>query len=533
MRREIRLLLKQELCNLWGMNQIKYSRNRKQRNRLLLLLAAYAISGGVLIAYIGIISYVLVLLSMEKTIPVYLTAVASMILFFFNALKAGSMIFDIRKYEMTAPLPVRPASIVISRFAAMYVQDMGLCLAVMAPAVLVYGFCLRPSAGFYGGMLLGAILIPLLPLCAAAAVGALITAVSSRMKHRNLVTILLTMALTIGILLLCTGGQASLEGSLAGMTEGDLQNIADLAEQQISNIYPPAGWLGRGIMQGDAKAFVKLMLVSFVPLGVLVALVQWKFAELCRALNARSSHSNYQLKELTVRSSLKALYWRELKRYFSSVIYVTNTLIGYLLMLVIAAGICFGGIEKIDELFGITGIVVPILPLLFGVICAMSSTTVSSISMEGKQWWIAKSLPVTTGQLFDSKILVNLTVGLPCIAVSDVLLFISVENTFWGYVWMAIVPAAYLLFMSVLGIAINCRMPLLRWESEAAVIKQSGAVLCNMLIGMASGILPMIAVLLLPASMTNPVMGLVTAAVLAASALIYRGSRRTDLRTIE
>lgn len=531
--REIRLLLKLELCNPWGLNQIRYGRDNKQRNRLLMLLAAYGILGCVVLTYTGILSYVLVLLSMERTIPAYLMTVISLIVFFFTALKAGSLIFDVRKYEMTVPLPVRPAAIVISRFAAMYVKNLGLSLLVMIPAAAVYGFCLHPSAGFYAGMLLGAVLMPFLPLCAATAVGALVTAVSSRMKHRNLVNILLTMILTIGILVLCTGGQASLEGSLEGMTKGELQQITGMIEQQINNMYPPAVWFGQGVTDGDVGALLKLALISLVPFAALMSLVQWKFPKLCRALNARSVRGNYRLRELTVNRPLKSLYLRELKRYFASGIYVSNTLIGYLLMVVMAVAICFAGMEKIDALLGMPGLLTPVLPLLLGLLCGMSSTTVSAISMEGKQWWIAKSLPVTVRQLFDSKILVNLTIGLPCIVASDVLLFLSVKNTLLGYMWLAVVPIAYLLLMSVLGIAVNCRMPFFTWESEVAVVKQSGAVLCNMLIGLAAGILPIIAVRLLPSAMTNLVMGLVTAAVLAAGALIYRNICRTDLKTIE
>ena len=152
--------------------------------------------------------------------------------------------------------------------------------------------------------------------------------------------------------------------------------------------------------------------------------------------------------------------------------------------------------------------------------------------MEGKQWWLTKSLPLTTAQILDSKILVNLTVALPCLVLTDLILMIAVKTTFLGYVWIFVIPFAYLLLFSVLGITINLKMPLFDWESEAVVVKQSGAVVVSMMTGMISTILPMVLVLVLPRRLTDVCLGAVTVLVLAVTAVLYRKNRRVDLRKI-
>ena len=531
--REVRLLTTISLRNVLGINQIRFSGDKKQKNRLRLLLVTYAILGVILGGYTGALSYGLVLIGMDRVLPAYLLTVISMLIFFFTAFKAGSILFDTVSYEMLTALPVRQSSIVLSRFLNMYVQNIGMCLVVMLPAAGVYAWFRKPGLWFFFSMMTGTLLIPLLPMTAACVIGALVTAVSSRIKHRNLINTVLTLGLTIGFIVIVTVKSASLEmeGSIP-QNEAMIKEMADMLEMAINSIYPPAKWFGKAVMDGSLSAFVGYLLISVVPTAAFIFLVQRNFQKISRALRAQKSLGNYRLQGLKGSSQLKALYFREIKRYFASGLYVMNTLIGYLLIVVLAAGILTAGVEKMEEMLEIPGLVGRFLPFVLAMICGMGSTTVSSISMEGKQWWLVKSLPVTTAQILDSKILVNLTVGLPCLLVSDLILLVAVKTTVLGYVWIFVIPLAYLLLFSVLGITINLKMPLFDWETEAAAVKQSGAMLVSMLISMASGIVPMILIFILPESLTNLCLGAVTVLVLAVTAALYRRNRRVDLRKI-
>ena len=531
--REVRLLTTVSLRNVLGMNQLRFSGDKKQKNRLRLLLITYALLGVILGGYAGALSYGLLLVGMERVLPAYLVTVISMIIFFFTAFKAGSILFDTVSYEMLVALPVRPASIVLSRFLNMYVQNMGMCLVVMLPAAGVYAGLRKPGLWFYFSMVAGTFLMPLLPMTAACAIGALAMAVSSRIKHRNLINIVVTLTLTIGFIVVVTAQSASLEmeGSILQNPEM-IKEMSAMPEKVINSMYPPAKWFGEAVMDGSVAAFGGYVMISLVPAAVLIFLVQRYFQKISQALRAHKSMGKYRLQGLKGNSQLKALYFREMKRYFASGIYVMNTLIGYLLVVVLAAGILIAGMGEMEEILGMPGLVGRLLPLVLAMICGMGTTTVSSISMEGKQWWLTKSLPVTTAQILDSKILVNLTVGLPCLLLADLILVVAVKTTFLGYVWIFVIPFAYLLLFSVLGITINLKMPLFDWETEAAVVKQSGAMLVSMLISMASGIVPMVLVFILPESLTNLCLGAVTVLVLAVTAVLYRRNRRVDLRKI-
>ena len=528
--REIRLLTILSLRNVWGINQVRFGRDRKKRNRLMLLLAAYGILGLMLGLYMGMGCYGCVMLGMGEVIPALVLTAASALIFFFTVFTAGKVLFDEGTYERLIVLPVRPSSIVISRFLKMYLLNIGICLVVMLPAAGVYGICLHPGVGFYLGMALGVLLLPFLPITAASIIGAIVIAVSSRMKHRNLVSVVLMMALTVGYIVLVSGNGAAMEEMT--LTTEQLAQVAETAKQQINSLYPPAAWFQAGVLEGDVASWICFLLISVVPFTGMVAVVQRYFQAISARLHARQTRGNYKLETLSVGSLTSALYKKELKRYFSCGIYVMNTLIGYVLMVVLAIGICVTGTEQMEGMLGLPGLINRALPLVMGMLCGISTTTTSAISIEGRQWWLLNSLPITTKQILDSKMLVNLTVGLPSMLLADIFLILSVETDVWGYVWMIAVPITYLLLFSVLGITINLKMPLFQWESEAEVVKQSTAVLVSMLTGMGLGLIPMVLVLVLPRNLTDLIMAAVMFLLLTLTILLYRRNGRVDLKKI-
>jgi len=534
MLKQIKYLSKIQLCNIWGFNQIKYGKDKKQRNRLLLLLVTIVFLGLFMAVYSGFITFALALIGIGELALVFMLAAVSLLILFFSLYKAGSILFDLGTYDMLISLPLSPAAIVVSRFITMYVRDLGFSLVIMLPAGVVYGVMARPGLSFYFLLLIGIFLLPLLPITIATALGAVITAISSRMKHKNLVTVVLTMLLSVGIIVF------SMTFSYGGMdaageftiTEDMLKEVGSLAGTQIYGIYPPTRLFAAGVT-GNLAAFLGFAATSILPFLATVGLVQWKFVAICSALHSKSTGGNYQMKELSASSPTAALYKRELKRYFASSLYVMNTMIGYVLMVVLAVTVFLTGAEKLEEILQIPGIIARGMPFLLAFMCSISSTTNSTISMEGKQWWLVKSLPVSTRQVFNSKMLVNLTVALPCYVIAVVLLLFAMDVSLLQAIWQIVIPLLYILLVSVMGITLNCKLPVFDWDTEAAVVKQSGAMLFALLIGMVSVLIPMILVFAVQEPFSNIIMVITAAAVLIATLILYRNNNKIDLRDIE
>ncbi len=122
------------------------------------------------------------------------------------------------------------------------------------------------------------------------------------------------------------------------------------------------------------------------------------------------------MKALKVSTPLNALYKRELRRYFSSPLYVMNTAIGMILAVLASGALLFMGAAKVEQLLEIPGLAAlagDFAPCSFHAGGDVLHHHVFRLAGGEPSLWLAKSLPVTPMLVFGSKILVNLTVTVP------------------------------------------------------------------------------------------------------------------------
>lgn len=527
--KQIKCLSGISLCNTLGLNEARFGRDSKKRQRVILLGCTFLFLGLMLLFYTGLLSYAYVRIGLLHMIPAYLLAVTSLIILFFSLFKAGNVIFDRDLYEKQIVLPVRPSAIIFSRFLTMYLFNAVLALLVMIPGAAVYAWAAKPAISFYFMMAFGIFLLPLLPMTVATALGALVLAVSSRVKHKNLVNILLSAVLTIGAVVL----SVVLSFQSEQVSQRDLTNLSAIIYDKIGKSYPPALLFSAGVVDGNWGDFLLFAVSSLLVFLLFLLLVQWKYVEICTALSSHAAGGNYVMRQLVQNSPLKAFYQKELRRYFASSIYVLNTGMGYILMVVFSIAVLAVGVDKIEDMMQMKGLIGRMAPLLLSSLCIITSTTSSAISMEGRQWWIVKSLPVTTETVLDAKILVNLTIALPCYLISVCLLCLAVPADLAGDLWMILLPFLYILFSSVLGITVNLKMPVFNWESEVAVVKQSGATLVCMLFGFLSVVFPFVFLFLLPSGCKNLVYLGTSVVIVLITAVLYRKNNRILLKNID
>ena len=523
--KQIKLLSALQLCNLFGINEVRYSRDPKKRKRLISMACLYVFLILLMGFYVGGLAYGFILVGVADIIPLYLSAVTSVVILMFTIFQAGPVLFNLKTYDNTIVLPVRATAIVISRLLTMYLFNAALSFLVLFPGTLVSGIFLKPELSFYLMMLLGAFFLPLIPMTIAMILGALIYGISSRMKHKNLAVIILSILVVLipllSPLLLPKGNET---------TDVELVKMISTALTQAGSLYPPAVWFADSIGAANWGSYLLFSVGSVIFFGVFAAIIGWKFKSICTALNSHAAKRNYIMGKQRRRSSLVALYRKELRRYFASSIYVVNTFIGYFLAVFISLAILIFGTEAIlKELTLPSGLEMQLIPFLLAAVCAISPTTTSAISIEGKQWWVLKTLPVNSEIVFISKILVNLTIALPCYILSTILLCIGLKPTGLDLLWLILIPLIYNLFTAVLGLVINIKMPMFSWESETVPVKQSRAVIVTMMIGFISVVIPVAMLLILPTQWRGLILLGAGTLLLALTWMMYRWSKKVRL----
>lgn len=134
------------------------------------------------------------------------------------------------------------------------------------------------------------------------------------------------------------------------------------------------------------------------------------------------------------------------------------------------------------------GAIKNIIPVFIVFCIATSCTTMASISIEGKQIWIAKNLPVSVLMIFASKILVNLTVLAPTLLAS-LLICYTMQLSFIDSLLIVLLAASFSIFVSLYGLVINLSFPNLSWTNETVIVKQSMASMISVFTGIGMAII--------------------------------------------
>lgn len=302
----------------------------------------------------------------------------------------------------------------------------------------------------------------------------------------------------------------------------------------MRGIYPPAGWFADGVVDANLPRYLGFTIGSIALFLLAATLVGRRYAAVCAMLSARRSGRGFRMTAQRGADVRFALYRRELRRYFASPIYVLNTVVGPILAVVLSGALLFSGVGTFLTEFPIPIALAPrMVAFLLGLLLAMSPTTASSVSMEGRQWRLLKSLPIHTAAVAQGKLLVNFTIAAPAWALSSALAIIALRPEGGALVWLILMPAACVLFSTLLGLGLNLAFPSFGWENETTPVKQGKPVLFCMLAALLCSMLPAAATALLPARYADALGALVFALLIVASALLYRSIIRLDLRSLD
>ncbi len=525
---EIKTLFLLELKSLFGINKALHSKDGKEIKRNRLLLVAYIILGVLACFYVGALVFGLIALNASTIVPMYLSFIASALILFFGIFSAGGKVFGLKGYDILASMPIKTSSIVISRVLILYFSDLIFALLVMIPGTIIYGITLNPSPLFYLLTIVLTLFIPLIPLVISLTLGIFVYFITSRMKKKSIISSLIMVAVVLAVML----SSFTLGYNSGSMSPEDFKNFVNGFTSTINSIYIPSIWFNNAIINLDLLSLIYFVMLS-LGVSVLITFIIVKFFTLIlNSLSIFNVKHEYKVKDIESRGVLKALTIREAKRYFSSSIYVTNTILGPVLATVMAVATCFTDMSTITSDIPLKINVNAVMPFALSAIFCMMTTSTVSISMEGKEFWAIKSLPIKSKTLFDSKILFNLLLMLPFYLVSLVALFMSLKPNIFESLFLILIPLTMMILVVVLGITVNLKFHSFNWENEASVVKQSTASFLGGFAGVFIGGILVVITILAPSFFVNILNIIILAVLWALIILMYTSNNKKKLEDI-
>ena len=456
-----------------------------------LRMALYALLAIVVLACTslmeGLLLYAMIHSGIERFFPLVLLAPSVLFSLFSSAYMASGQLVSAGDHDIVVSLPVSRMAVALSRLLGVYSINMLSQLAILLPGGVLWAVMMRPDWPFYAVYPLMMLSAQLIPLTLGSLLGLAIARIGSWFKSTRVVTLLLSIA---GLLLY-----------LNVMLTLDLENldwlhIGDELQRWVFRLYPPvrlfqAGMLGESPAQG--LLFVALDVAAIAVFAVFYSRYYLRIHALMVARRAgRRFHMTRQKRDGVMRSLLV----REVRRYFASNTYVLNTGFGLILSVVMLIYMKIQTPEALFVLLGmpfLNGVIELALPLLVAFLLGTVCTTGVSLSLEGKNLWILRSMPVNARQIVAVKVLFNLALAAPFLVIDGILMLSTFRTTPLGTVLLFATPLLVLVFTALLGMLINLKFYRLDWQNEADIVKRSvGAglpVLISVLLTMGAGAL--------------------------------------------
>jgi len=298
---------------------------------------------------------------------------------------------------------------------------------------------------------------------------------------------------------------------------------------------------GRGVYENIKKSVIFLLSsnlgeIMTMFLAVLCGLPWLLLSRSFLSIATASGHVGrkvYRAKAVRCRSISSALLDRELRRFTSSANYMLNCGFGTLFLVLASGFLLWQGrelLELVSQSFPERSGAMPVL--LAFVLCllsAMNDTTAPSVSLEGKQLWLAQSLPVSPWQVLRAKLRLQLLITIPPMLLCLVCLLAVYPGSPLELLFIAVTALSYALLMALLGLFLGLKMPNLSWTNEVVPIKQSACVALSLFGGWAVAMIPGALYLLTGIGSLDPLLYLsvVTALLLILSAVLSLWVKRT------
>ena len=486
-------LLKADLINTYKLNGFKDTANRKKAIGMsLIALLVIAMS----FLYIGgaafLVSDVLKSMQLLNILLVFAFALPFFALFMMDIYKMPSVLFSFRDYDMLMSLPVKDNIILAAKVIKLMLSGYMWQFLTGFPIFLVY--CIKSDSLSVFSIIIYIVLfivMPLLPMSIGSAIGFVVAKVSSKMKSKNIIMIIGSFAL----LILIMGVSFSIQNIVNEQAITDMVSSISNIESSffLFSLYVDA------VYDLNLISLLLLILIFVSPFLLFVYLFGKSFKKINSSMmETRASHSTKNVKYQTY-SPVAAIFKKELNFYIHCVIYIVNTFFGMVLLLAASIAVLVADFDiesflsELGQVGGNPGdMKLMAAAMIFGYCIMLSTPTAASISLEGKNLWILKSMPVHPKMIFKGKIALGLIVTLPIGIICSVVIYIGLGLSFMQWLTLLGYTISAGFFSSILGLFINLLLPKLEFKSPTEVVKQSASVGIAVFAGMFLVLIPMV-----------------------------------------
>ena len=414
-------LLKATMSQDMSLFKIK-SKNESKFSKIILQIVLALIVMFSVGSYVAILAEELVKYNLTYIILTIFIMITSLLTIIEGVYKSQGILFEAKDNDLLFSMPISKSKIFFTRLFKLISFEFLYNSLFMLPAMIVYAVYEKTSVNFYIISLIMLVLLPIIPTIVACIIGYIIKGLASKFKAKNAIQVILTTIMLLFIFY----ASFNIQGLIANI----IQN-ANSINEVITKIYYPAGLYINLIQNFNILDLVVLFAINIIPAILFVYVASIFYFKITSKLGEKSNNKkkvNWGKsadKTFKVKSQLLGLINKEMKRFFSSPVFIINAGFGMVLILVvtIAMSINFDGMvgammKGEDKGISIDEIKAIIPKIYYGFVVfvsCMTSITSSMVSLEGKSFNITKSLPVSPEKILLAKVLTSNIISIPVV----------------------------------------------------------------------------------------------------------------------
>lgn len=465
----LKALLKKQLMevNLWLLMDKKRG-GRRSRAGIVGLVALYVVLflllGGGVFAIASLMCPTLHAMELDWLYFAMMGLLATALGLFGSVFTTSETLYLAKDNTLLFAMPIPPRYILVARLCGIWLWNTIYTALVLVPALLCYWINCTVTVGAVVCGLAVLVLTSLLVLALSCALGWVVARVTAKLKRKSFVTVLLSLAFLAVYYFFFYRLNEVLQSILAN---------AEALGAVMSKIFP-VYWLGRACT-GDGLCLLYFGVPVCMLLAAVLYLVSRSLLRMATVSPAAAGKA-YRRTAMKTASPDATLLRRELRRLTSSATYMMNCAFGTAFLPII--GII--ALVKSAALGGVAALFPELLPLI---VCAavcmisgMNTITAPSVSLEGRQLWLAQSLPVQPWQVLRAKLKLHLLITQPAAIFCAVCLCIAFGVDALSCVTVLAASLLFVLLHASVGLLLNLRFPNLTWTNEVVPVKQSASV---------------------------------------------------------
>ena len=382
-----------------------------------------------------------------------------------------SSLYKAKDNDFLLSLPVPPGKILMIRLCGVYLMGLMYELIIAIPTMLVYFLSVKPTALSVLFNLLLPLILSIFVLTLSCILGFFVAAISNKVKSKNIVTVVLSLVFIAAYYYVYAQAYRIIQSILAA---------PEKVGSYVKSIVYPFYQMGLGA-EGNALSFLIFTLMVAALFFVTYLVLSKSFLSIATA-NKGAAKKVYKEKEAKTSSIEKALFFKELRRFSGSSVYMLNCGLGIVLMPIAAVAVLIKGSDLSDMLSGMLGEYANVIPLLAAaavcMLCTMNDITSPSVSLEGKNLWLVQSFPISAKKVLHAKLQLHLLLTAVPAALLAVCICVAFKISVPYAIAILAVSLIFVFLTALIGLVLNLKMPNLNWTDPTVPVKQS---LCVML----------------------------------------------------